>query len=66
MQITRTGTVLTGEHASWTISVQDDSAGETGGYFLYLLLDELHGFDSWFETTEQLEREISEFDVRWD
>lgn len=66
MQITRTGTVLTGEHASWTISIHDDSAGETGGYFLCLLLDGLHGFDSWFETIEQLDREISEFDVRWD
>ena len=66
MQITRTGTVLTGEHAGWTISVHDDNAGETGGYFLYLLLDEQHGFDSCFETIEQLEREISEFDVRWD
>ncbi|MFJ2709748.1 hypothetical protein ACIOZM_02535 [Pseudomonas sp. NPDC087346] len=66
MQITRTGTVLTGEHAGWTMSVHDDSTGETGGYFLYLLQGKLNGFDSWFETIEQLEREISELHVRWD
>jgi hypothetical protein len=65
MHITRTGTVLTGEYAGWTISTQDDSAGTTGGFFLYLVRDELHGFDSWFESFQQLEHEISEFEVRW-
>lgn len=65
MQITRTGTVLTGEHTGWTIKIQDDRAGETGGYYLYLVQDELNGFDSWFETIEQLEQEISELEVRW-
>jgi hypothetical protein len=33
MQIIRTGTVLTGEYAGWTIKILDDRAGETGGYY---------------------------------
>lgn len=65
MQILRTGTVLTGEYAGWTIEIQDDRAGETGGYYLLLVQNESNGFDSWFEFIEQLQQQISELDVRW-
>ncbi|WP_223483620.1 hypothetical protein [Pseudomonas sp. A-RE-19] len=65
MTVIRTGTILTGDHAGWTIRIRDDRSGETGGYFLYLIRDQLHGFDAWFETLEQLEYEISEFEVNW-
>ncbi|MDI2595562.1 hypothetical protein POF45_29665 [Pseudomonas sp. 681] len=37
MQIIRTGTVLTGEYAGWKIEIQDDRAGETGGYYLFMV-----------------------------
>ncbi|MHA4967590.1 hypothetical protein P0D91_05810 [Pseudomonas sp. CBSPBW29] len=65
MQIIRTGTVLTGEYAGWTIEIQDDRAGETGGYYLFLVQNESNAFDSWFEHIEQLQQQISELDVRW-
>jgi hypothetical protein len=65
MQIIRTGIVLTGEYAGWTIEIQDDRAGETGGYYLFLVQNESNGFDSWFELIEQLQQQISELDVRW-
>ncbi|PJK33111.1 hypothetical protein CWC48_26890 [Pseudomonas sp. S10E 269] len=65
MQILHTGTVLTGEYAGWTIEIQDDRAGETGGYYLFLVLNESNGFDSWFELIEQLHEQISELNVRW-
>jgi len=66
MPTTRSGTILSGEHTGWTITIQDDTAGETGGYYLYLADEQLNGFDAWFESMEPLEREISELEVRWD
>lgn len=65
MQTIRTGTVLTGEYAGWTIEIQDDRAGETGGYYLFLVRNESEGFDSWFELMEQLQQQVSELDVSW-
>jgi hypothetical protein len=65
MQIIRTGTVLTGEYAGWTIEIQDDRAGATGGYYLFLVQNESNGFDSWFELIEHLQQQISGLDVRW-
>ncbi|WP_308907651.1 hypothetical protein [Pseudomonas canadensis] len=65
MLIIRTGTVLTGEYAGWAIEVRDDRAGETGGYYLFLVQNESNGFDSWFELIEQLHEQISELNVRW-
>ncbi|UII74204.1 hypothetical protein LVW35_13925 [Pseudomonas sp. HN11] len=65
MLIIRTGTVLTGEYAGWAIEIRDDRAGETGGYYLFLIQNESNGFDSWFELIEQLHEQISELNVRW-
>ena len=66
MQTILIGTIMTGEQTGWKVNIKDDSAGETGGFFLYLIRDQQHGFDSWFETLEQLRREISELEIRWD
>ena len=65
MQTISTGIVLTGEYAGWTIKIQDDRAGKTGGYYLFLVQNESNGFDSWFELIEQLHEQISELNVRW-
>ncbi|MBW8126563.1 MULTISPECIES: hypothetical protein [Pseudomonas] len=65
MLIISTGTVLTGEYAGWAIEIRDDRAGETGGYYLFLVQNESNGFDSWFELIEQLHEQISELNVRW-
>lgn len=65
MQTISIGIVLTGEYAGWTIKIQDDRAGETGGYYLFLVQDDSNGFDAWFEFIEQLQQQISELDVRW-
>ncbi len=43
------GVVHSGEYASWKIQIIDDTAGETGGYYLILQHGDTEGFDYWFE-----------------
>jgi len=46
--IGRKGRITNGEYIGWTVKVADDSAGETGGYYI-LLTDNSGGFDDWLE-----------------
>ncbi|KFB99282.1 hypothetical protein GTGU_04284 [Trabulsiella guamensis ATCC 49490] len=43
------GIVHSGEYAGWKIQIVDDTAGETGGYYLILQHGNIECFDYWFE-----------------
>ncbi len=62
--IIKIGTVVAGEYSGYTIIVDDDSEGETGGFYIYLK-GEGGGFDYWFENVDHLNNQLSDFDVEW-
>ena len=59
------GVVHSGEYASWKIQIIDDTAGETGGYYLILQHGDTEGFDYWFEKKEHLDNQLTDFDIKW-
>lgn len=62
--IIKAGTILSGNFAGYTIVVDDDTEGETGGFYLYIK-GEVDSFDCWFDSLEQLGNQIVDFDVEW-
>jgi hypothetical protein len=55
------GRILEGYYAGWFIMIDDDSKGETGGYYIYYAKDKddhsSEGYDEWCENFEQLEKQ---------
>ncbi|MBX8497018.1 hypothetical protein [Pseudomonas cichorii] len=43
MSLVREGVVVGGEYSGWSIFIDDDREGETGGYYLYLKKDNVQG-----------------------
>jgi hypothetical protein len=61
----RKGTITAGEYCGWSVIVDDDRAGETGGYYLYIKKANNLGFDYWFEAEAGLEAQLEDFEVDW-
>lgn len=51
--IGRKGKITNKEYPDWTVEVIDDSAGETGGYFI-LYFNKDGGGDDWLEKKENI------------
>ncbi|MBX8516835.1 hypothetical protein K5D69_19320 [Pseudomonas cichorii] len=43
MSLVREGVVVGGEYSGWSIFIDDDREGETGGCYLYLKKDNVQG-----------------------
>ncbi len=65
MAIIKSGVVSSGEFLGWSISIDDDREGETGGYYIYLNKSGQHGFDYWFEHERELQAQLEDFEVDW-
>lgn len=65
MAIIRKGLIVGGEYAGWVVLIDDDRDGDSGGYYLYLKSEGHPGFDSWFELENELQAELSDFNVEW-
>lgn len=50
------GTVHEGRYDGWTVLVEDDTNGATGGYYVLLSLktDPTKGFDNWVEDQSRI------------
>lgn len=59
------GIVHSGEYAGWKIQIVDDTAGDTGGYYLILHNGDIECFDYWFEKKEYLDNQLTDFDIKW-
>jgi hypothetical protein len=51
--IGRKGKIINEEYLGWTVEVVDDSAGETGGYFI-MYFNKDGGGDDWLEKKEHI------------
>ncbi|WP_233237908.1 hypothetical protein [Bordetella sp. LUAb4] len=58
MTIIWAGVVVSGEYSGWKVHIDDDRAGDTGGYYLYLKNGDVEGFDYWFEHKEELQSQL--------
>ncbi|MGC5703169.1 hypothetical protein J4P02_23520 [Pseudomonas sp. NFXW11] len=65
MTIIRKGIVVSGEYSGWSISIDDDREGETGGYYLFLSNEDGQAFDYWFALESHLDNQLSDFDIGW-
>lgn len=65
MSIIREGVVVGGEYSGWKVLIDDDSDGDTGGYYLYLKKSDDEGFDYWFEHEGGLQSQLVDFDIKW-
>lgn len=64
MSIVRRGRILSGIEKDYSISIDDDSEGETGGYYLYLQKAD-EGYDEWYENEAQLTIRLYDLDIEW-
>ncbi|MDJ0364025.1 hypothetical protein QMK33_02590 [Hymenobacter sp. H14-R3] len=64
--IGRKGKITNGEYLGWTIEVVNDSAGETGGYFI-LYFSKDGGGNDWLEKKKNLIHYFAETDwvIEW-
>jgi len=64
--IGRKGRITNEEYLGWTVEVVDDTAGETGGYFI-LYFDKDGGGDDWLEKKEHIPRHFANTDwvIEW-
>jgi len=62
----RKGKITNEEYPNWTIEVVDDSAGETGGYFI-LYSNKNGGGDDWLEKKEHIPLYFADTDwvIEW-
>lgn len=65
MSLVREGVVVGGEYSGWSVLIDDDREGETGGYYLYLKKDDVQGGDYWFEFEESLQVQLADFSIDW-
>jgi len=56
--IGRWGKIVAGENVGWYVLVEDDTAGSTGGFYIYRCsqpsMKAPEGFDDWVEKKEQI------------
>jgi hypothetical protein len=56
--IGRWGKIIAGQHAGWYVLVEDDTAGSTGGFYIYRCsepdMKAPEGFDDWLEKKEKI------------
>jgi hypothetical protein len=57
--------LISGEHAGWRVEVDDDTTGDTGGFYIYITFGS-EGFDEWYENEEQADRILSKLEIVWD
>jgi hypothetical protein len=50
----RKGKITNDEYLGWTVEVVDDTAGETGGYFILYFDKDGGGGDDWLERKEHI------------
>lgn len=62
--IIKTGKITGESYHNWNIQIDNDSHGETGGYYL-LISNENKGYDYWFEKFDDLENQLKEFSIEW-
>lgn len=66
MTVIRKGVIVSGEYDGWVVLVDDDRSGDTGGFYLYFERVLNEGFDCWYESEDQLDSELSEYQVIWE
>ena len=54
---------MAGEHRGWTVIVEDDRDGGTGGYYLYFESSDGRGFDFWFESEAGVRAQLEDFEI---
>jgi len=58
------GLLLNGKLKGWNIAVQDDTSGETGGYYVFEWSGK-EGFDNWYENLDELQINLEGVEVKW-
>jgi len=61
------GVILNGKTKGWNITIQDDTEGETGGYYIleWSSEDDNKGFDNWYENIENLLFNLTGREIDW-
>ncbi|WP_157929796.1 hypothetical protein [Orrella dioscoreae] len=65
MSIVRSGIIVGGGHEGAKISIFDDSAGDTGGYYVFIEEPGGGAFDNWFENLHVLKVNLEDYEVHW-
>ncbi|NWE29693.1 hypothetical protein CCU68_33335 [Pseudomonas gingeri NCPPB 3146 = LMG 5327] len=65
MAIVKVGVVISGDFLGWSITIDDDRKGGTGGYYIYLSKVGESGFDYWFEHEYELKAQLEDYEVSW-
>ncbi len=65
MAIIKKGCILSGDYKGWSVSVDDDRNGETGGFYLFIE-NQCTGYDHWFVSEHDLEAQLDDFVIEWD
>lgn len=60
----KNGLIKEGQYKNWLITIVDDKGGATNGYYLIIKSGD-QAFDYWFESREQLNNQLMDFEVKW-
>ena len=71
-EIGKWGKILDGEYSDWSIMIDDDTNGSTGGFYIYTVKDlndkNSEGYDNWVENENVLKNYMGnlKFQINWD